>query len=250
MTISAFKFTLSGKTAIFKKPEVNAYAYFTYNNIHKIALLGMLGAILGLKGYPKNKDELKEPLEFYEKLKGLKVSIVPHSDLGGHFVKKIHVFNNSVGYASDEAGGNLIVREQWLENPKWDIYLLNDGAVDSNLFHKLCSYLSEGKCTYIPYLGKNEHYANISDCSNITLEKGRTNVINSLFIKSAANIKESIFDDDSDFPKLFSEVMPVSLVPEHGFYAYDEFYFTNYLIETVADEKPFYLYEGRTLFFF
>ena len=44
-------FTLSGRTAFFKKPEVNSYVYFTYGNIHKIALLGIFGAILGYGGH-------------------------------------------------------------------------------------------------------------------------------------------------------------------------------------------------------
>ena len=52
----AIKFKLSGKTAFFKKPDVNEYAYFTYNNIHKIALLGMLGAVIGLGGYNQQKE--------------------------------------------------------------------------------------------------------------------------------------------------------------------------------------------------
>ena len=43
----ALKFTLSGKNAFFKKPEVNAYFYFTYGQIHRVALLGILGAIVG-----------------------------------------------------------------------------------------------------------------------------------------------------------------------------------------------------------
>ena len=42
----ALKFTLSGKNAFFKKPEVNAYFYFTYGQIHRVALLGILGAIV------------------------------------------------------------------------------------------------------------------------------------------------------------------------------------------------------------
>ena len=46
-------FTLSGKTAFFKNPEVNSYVYFTYGNIHKIALLGIFGAILGYGGHTK-----------------------------------------------------------------------------------------------------------------------------------------------------------------------------------------------------
>ena len=45
--MKALKFTLSGKTAFFKRPEVNTYYYFTFGNIHKVALLGIFGAILG-----------------------------------------------------------------------------------------------------------------------------------------------------------------------------------------------------------
>ena len=36
--MKAVKFTLKGKTAFFKNPEVNSYFYFTYGNIHKPAL--------------------------------------------------------------------------------------------------------------------------------------------------------------------------------------------------------------------
>ena len=49
--MKALKFILSGKTAFFKVPMVNSVCYFTYGNIHKPALLGMFGAILGYKGY-------------------------------------------------------------------------------------------------------------------------------------------------------------------------------------------------------
>ena len=45
--MKALKFILSGKTAFFKVPMVNSVCYFTYGNIHKPALLGMFGAILG-----------------------------------------------------------------------------------------------------------------------------------------------------------------------------------------------------------
>src|SRR5699024_8317345 len=107
-------FNLSGKTAFLKKPDVNAYAYFTYNNIHKIALLGVLGAIMGLGGYNQmstKSGDVRYP-EFYERLKDIRISIVPLSEKG-YFQKKIQTFNNSVGYASKEEGKNLIVREQW-----------------------------------------------------------------------------------------------------------------------------------------
>lgn len=68
---------------------------------------------------------VEEYPEFYEKLKELKISVVPENQ-GGYIQKKVQVFNNSVGYASEEQGGNLIVKEQWLENPIWDIYIMLD----------------------------------------------------------------------------------------------------------------------------
>lgn len=53
--MEAVKFTLSGRNAFFKKPEVNAYYYFTYSHIHKVALLGIFGAILGYGGYAQKE---------------------------------------------------------------------------------------------------------------------------------------------------------------------------------------------------
>ncbi|MBW2164605.1 MAG: type I-B CRISPR-associated protein Cas5, partial [Deltaproteobacteria bacterium] len=123
--MKAISFELSGKTAFLKKPDVNVHTCFTYNNIHKPVLLGMLGAVLGLGGhnqlFNKNKkiEEENKKLkgknkkqrddgypEFYEKLKNLRISIVPLTE-NGYFSKKIQVFNNGVGYANDD--GNLIV---------------------------------------------------------------------------------------------------------------------------------------------
>lgn len=83
--MEAVKFTLSGRNAFFKKPEVNAYYYFTYSHIHKVALLGIFGAILGYGGYAQKewKKEKKgqsievDYPEFYEKLRHIKVSVVP-----------------------------------------------------------------------------------------------------------------------------------------------------------------------------
>ena len=48
--MQALKFRLKGKHAFFKIPAVNSYYYFTYAQIHKVALLGIFGAILGYDG--------------------------------------------------------------------------------------------------------------------------------------------------------------------------------------------------------
>lgn len=146
--MKALKFILSGKTAFFKVPMVNSVCYFTYGNIHKPALLGMFGAILGYKGYGY---EITNFPEYYEKLKDVKISIVPNSE-NGYFNKKFQQFNNSVGYASQEQGGNLIVKEQWLEDPSWTIYIM----LNNDESQKLADMIIHSQCVYIPYLGKND----------------------------------------------------------------------------------------------
>jgi len=254
--MKALSFEISGKTAIFKKPDVNSYAYFTYNNIHKPALLGILGAIIGLDGYTKLYDEnrgLKEEKlgynngypDYYEKLKDLKVSIVPLVK-NGYFSKKIQTFNNSVGYASFEQGGNLIVREQWLENPKWQIMILEN---DTEEYKKIKEYLLNKKAVYIPYLGKNDHFANIDFVKeielsdNLYLDEGL--YIDSLFIK---NGKIDGYEKEGELPFIFQEVSPISLQKDFHFYEYETLCFTN----CELDEKPenCFSFENKNYAFF
>lgn len=228
----ALRFELSGKTACFRKPDVNAYAYFTYNNIHKPALFGLLGSVIGLGGYTqlfeKNRTFKKGQLdydegypEFYEKLKELKVAITPLAP-NGYFSKKIQTFNNSVGYASFEKGGNLIVREQWLENPSWQILILDDG---SKVFQKISEHLLGGKSIFIPYLGKNDHPAKIDDVKMIELSAPFGNYIDSLFIK---NFDKLGFAKEDEMPYVFEEVAPMRLQKDYHFYEYETLVFTNH----------------------
>ena len=171
--MQVLKFRLSGRSAFFKKPEVNTYCYFTYGNIHKIALLGIFGSIIGCNGYSDMakmlksvpKKQKKQALEksypdFYEKLSDLKISIAPIAKTGV-ISKKIQRFNNTVGYASEEQGGNLIVKQQWLEEPAWHIYLLLDSPAAEAVKEKIISH----QCEYYPYLGSNDHFADITDIS-------------------------------------------------------------------------------------
>ena len=115
------KFELTSQMAIIRKPDSNE-TYYTYNFPHKIMILGMIGAIIGLNGY--NYYSFQKSLgkkvsgipEFYEKLKELKIGIKPIIS-EKNYSRKIQTFNNSVGYASEEVGNNLIVKEQILEKP-------------------------------------------------------------------------------------------------------------------------------------
>jgi CRISPR-associated protein Cas5h len=258
--MKALSFEISGKTAIFKKPDVNSYAYFTYNNIHKPALLGILGAIIGLDGYTKLYNEnrgLKEGKlgyndgfpDYYEKLKDLKISIIPLTDKDpntGYFSKKIQTFNNSVGYASFEQGGNLIVREQWLENPKWQIIILEN---DTQEYKKIKEYLLNKKAVYIPYLGKNDHFANIDFVKEINLEISKDfKKIDSLFIEDYFEIEDSA--GRRILPFIFRETSPVSLQKDFHFYEYENMIFTNQNLNLKKESKDIYFFEEKNYFFF
>ena len=77
MIYAGFEIYSQWKKCLFKKPEVNAYLFYIWT-IHRVALLGILGAIVGYKGYGCTGTYP----EFYEKLKDLKVSVVPRNSQG------------------------------------------------------------------------------------------------------------------------------------------------------------------------
>lgn len=230
------KFTLKGKTAFFKKPEVNTYFYFTFGNIHKVALLGIFGAILGLRGYANTDFKSETYPEFYEKLRNLECSIIPINKVG--FInKKIQLFNNSVGYASQEKGGNLIVKEQWLENPKWDVYV----KLNSEIANNLAKSIINNRCIYIPYLGKNDHPADIidatiiRDCSPINHYES----IHSLFIKDLVQYGdiEEFYEENFDVKVFkYEENLPIGLEAKTNMYYYETFVNTNLPIEKYDGE--------------
>lgn len=255
--MEVIRFTLGGRFGFFKKPDVNTYLYFTYGNIHKVALLGILGAILGYKGYnqmsfnKKYKKDFKGILdnnegcypEFYEKLNHLKIGIVPKEV---SINKKVQVFNNSVGYASKERGGNLIVKEQWLENPCWDIYIL----IEDEESEKLYKTLVNKSFVYIPYLGKNDHLADIKNVELISNVKEINSVctINSLFLKDKFEIiKKKHFDEFDDIEEditifKYEEKLPIALEETTNKYELRNCVYTN---ETVKKKGNTSVYNIR-----
>lgn len=258
--MQALKFTLEGKSAFFKKPDVNTYLYFTYGHIHKIALLGILGAILGYKGYNQmsremflTKKEIDFP-EFYSKLKDLKIGIIPNNKKG-IINKKVNKFNNSVGYASKEQGGNLIVTEQWLERPSWDIYIL----LDSDEVEKIKQSLLNKSYVFLPYLGKNDHPADILNVQLLEAKKVISiNKIDSFFIKNNFKFMEKIKDDfdmdeeevEEDIPEFkYEEKMPIALSKETNGYILDSLVFTNRRVDCIVADNIIYDVNGKVIQF-
>lgn len=255
------KFRLKGASAIFRKPESNNI-YFTYNNVHKIIILGILGSIIGENGYNYNmlfKDKAKELPEFYKNLSNIKIAVKPNT-YSGSFVKGMQSFNNSVGYANinDKVPTTLIVDEQWLENPSWDIYILGN---ETEQYEKIKEYLINQKCEYIPYLGKNDHFADISEVEILNADRvedvKRVKKINSIFcdieferikeIDLAAFVKPK---SSSENKFIFKEVMPTKLDSVLGYIDYKEFVFTNYDLDIKESTDQLYQLNNEIMFFF
>lgn len=258
------KFTLSGKSGFFKKPDVNSNLYFTYGNIHKVALTGLFGAVLGYGGYnsmnmknifnKKKKEAIQDFPEFYKKLRHLKVSIVPNSEKG-FISKKVQIFNNSVGYASKEQGGNLIVKEQWLENPSWDIYLI----VDDESSEKIEDAITKHKSVYTPYLGKNDHIADITHIQvinegEISVNK-EINKLDCLYLKDDFQLDniEDDFDDfsDDDIEEYFKyeEKLPYELEKNTNMYITKSFVCTNMNIRKCSNIDVYIIKEKNIVFY-
>lgn len=256
--MEALKFTLSGDSAFFKDNVINTI-YLTYGNIHRVALLGIFGAILGYNGYSKQNDMLKKKKknitdypEFYEKLNDIKIAIVSNGE-NGYFNKKLQTFNNSVGYASKEEGGNLIVKQFWLENPSWDIYLL----LDCEEAQKIADYIKDRRAIYLPYLGTNDHLANITDVEIVNIEKKITSENENIEILSmvkACDIsdkKKNDFSMDSNMKKdiyKYSEYLPIKLSKELNQYIKEKITITNMSVKLL--KEYYYKVEDKNIVFY
>lgn len=253
------RFTLSGRNAFFKKPEVNTYCYFTYGNLHKVALLGIFGAILGyggytqMQGWEKGKKQQKLQAgfpEFYERLKDLKISILPLYERG-LIPKKVQTFNNSVGYASREQGGNLIVKEQWLENSKWEICVL----IDSQEAEKIKKAVCQSKCVYYPYLGKNDHPADIKnvsveDAAEIDFEMG---TLDCLAPKDIVHIADLDYDEQEELGAFsefkYEELLPCGMDEWTNHYIMRKFQYTDAFVD-VDSRSVYQLKDGKKIVFY
>lgn len=247
--MEVIKFTLSGNNAFFKKPDVNTFYYFTYGCIHKVALIGIFGAILGYSGYNQRKKGELIP-EFYKKLEGIEVSIIPRNP-NGFISKKVQTFNNSIGYALKKHGGNLVIKEQWLENPIWDIYF----KINSEETIELADRLINKTCVYIPYLGKNDHFADITNVKRLSAVESCNQdlIISSLFLKEKAKLAirewEDFFWGDEELEEIYKyeEKLPCSLSKDTSLYELKSLIYSNVKIGCYDDTV--YEVDGKRIVF-
>lgn len=246
------KFKLDGQFAFFKNPEVNSNYYFTFNNIHKVALMGILGAILGLKGY--NQQGESDYPEFYEKLKGLRVSIVPNGDVSPK--KKVQVFNNATMFYNENSKkchDNLVVEEEWIEKPSWDIYIQINK--DNEIEYELLSRILESRYVYIPYLGKNDHFANVTDVEvfekeDIKLLEDSSFKLDSFYLKDDYEETIGNFYDTGDNTLRYREYLPFGLTFETNHYEYKVVEYCTEEVEPINDNIETYSVNNLNLSFF
>ncbi len=233
--------------AVLKKPDVNKDIYLTYNILHKPMLLGILGSIIGLDGYRKNG----EIPEYYKVLKDLKIGIQPLQPANPFFKasyqKTTITYNNSVGYASQEAGGNLIISEQTLIEPCFRCYILIDFEKDNQsntVYSRLYNNLLNGESHYIPYLGKNEFQASWMDSTGRILfneyqyfgEKQPESEFRILSVFSDDKTIKPIMDDPDNIefsmPFFYFEHLPFTFHDHLLQYELKLFKYTNALLES------------------
>lgn len=195
MPLNSFSIDLIGKFALFKKNDTNEMVHCSYNFIHKPVVLGIIGATLGYSGY--SKSEFGGNPEYYEKLKDIKIAIVPH--YMRPLKKMIVGFNDSSGMSSDM--GTWQVKEQILvgkknnnkQEIKYTIYFMGNDNSDETL-EKIRDALSN-KITEFPiYFGKNEFFAYYQNYQEYQAEEIKGGKENPIIIESLIRMGNDIIE--------------------------------------------------------
>lgn len=244
---------LKANFGFFRKPDLNDGISLSYNMLHKPALLGILGAILGLEGYTSTG---KLP-EYYEKLQDIPIGIQPLNHEQGNFQKTVIKYSNTVGYANKKS--NFLTEEATLIDPTYRCFILLD--MENSLHQQLCEYLKKGYAEYLPYLGKNECSAWWDIAKNgfksyDFTEKGPESdsfKITSIFNKGNTTIQDKK-DEQDDFgfdfmadlseeaPYMFFERLPVGFDLNLNQYQLADFVLTSFSLKTpVKIPNLFYL---------
>ena len=236
------KFDVSSKGASFTSPEINTFIK-TYPHIHKCSILGVLGAIIGIE--KEIREEVKKGIieknpSCYEKLKDLKISIVP---------KEI-AFPSCVVDISDTTcmvnkGNSFNTHMEVLQNPRWTIYVMGE---NNPYYDKIKDYLVNKKYHFLPYLGRNNFPANIDKVEvleGIVLSNETVDKIDSLFVDEVISHSE---DEEEDFS--FSAGTFYLPIGYNDRKTYDEklFTFTNDIVSKIEEGYEIISCQGKKLF--
>lgn len=174
-------FDIKSDFGFFKKPEINK-VYLTYTLPPKPLVLGILGAILGLKGLKEQYYEQKKTPEYYDKLKDLKIGIIPNESVFP-FNKIMNKYNSKNSYFYELE--NLPITEQLIIKPSYKIYIYTNEGNSEN-FQNLIKLLKNSKTMFVPYMGKNDFLLEVENLEEYTFfEELKKEEIDNISIDSA-----------------------------------------------------------------
>ena len=218
------KFTLSGDLAFFKDPYKNDVEC-SYPHIHRPVLLGICGAILGLRG--RESD-----MEYYHKLGTMGVSIVPSKikfDTFRDAITNTTCFGNGDGYTQ-------IINKVLLVDPRWDIYLKQNDVEDC-LWEDLKRRLLTGEHEYTVGLGERKLFA---DIDNVEIGEMKLANIDDIDKISSIIYRSDIKDELKSNRITFT--VPVKLHEILGKWEYvnERLFFTNQFVYEVCEDIEIY----------
>ena len=145
------------------------------------------------------------------------------------------------------------MKQFWLENPSWDIYIL----LDCDEAKKIADYIQNRKAIYLPYLGSNDHLANIMDVEIIDIEEKMSSEDETIEILSMvkdsdiSEKKKNVFSIDKNSIRddiyKYSEYLPVALSKELNQYEKEKMTITNM---SVILKKSYYKVEDKNIVFY
>jgi CRISPR-associated protein Cas5h len=252
----------------FRKPDANNTINLSYNILHKPALLGILGSIVGLEGYSQAKEtentqvipkgEKRKSIfpEYYEKFKDLPIGIEPLNHEKGNFQKTVIKYSNTVGYANN--GSTYLTEEATLIKPSYRVYLLLELGIEDQ--KKLYHCLKEGKTEYIPYFGKNEFPVWWDNDKVVEYEFEKVENINNsykivtIFEKKGivSEQKEQVFDlfnfHKTISPYIYFERLPKGFNEELLQYELGEFVLTTFNLKAEYVPENMYLLKSEQVY--
>jgi len=205
------KFQIKSDFAFFKD-NLGLRGNFSYPMIHKPALLGILGAIMGYKGFLDYKKDTK--IEYLDKLEEVKVGIKTYS-LNNESVEIITNDSTLLGITSDRQK-TIQNKDIVLSNQKYDIYL---SIEENNLYEEILKRLKNRDFHYQPYLGRTSFLATINNVEEIEIVDNKTSetLFNS---EDLIDLEEEGMDTEDYEGKIVGSnfILPVSSNTQNGIY--------------------------------
>ena len=231
--MKAFSVDFKGEMALFKKNDANDLVFTSYNFLHKPAILGLLGAILGFSGYSKSGGG-NHP-EYFKKLNDIEIAIEPL--FTKPLQKVITGFNNATGHANKgdkKDGATWQVREQILVGEPeigFRVYVK-----ESNATIELKDKLKKYETVFPLYFGKNEFFAHYEGFKEYEISEiqNKESKVSSLVRKQ--DIEPKLYSGKSwlrnmkERKFIIFEQLPYDF-DDSGFYLKDLFTWTNYPLE-------------------